>query len=263
MVSSLEEAVRIWRLTFSYGENGFTLRIPELKIRKNEFVGLIGPNGSGKTTLLKIVSGVLKEYSGRVFVFGQDTRKLSTKTLAKMISYVPQEFSPIFNYDVETLVSMGRIPYMKPFRSMTALDWEKIHNSMKIMDVDRFSRKGIDNLSGGERRRVAIARALAQDTPVVLMDEFLSHLDLQHVKAIMGTTMDELRKRGATLIAAFHEINLAILMCERLVAIKDGQILFDGSPEEVINEENLFRLYNVKPLIVRHPLNGKPQILLR
>jgi len=261
-VISSKEAVLVENLSFSYGENGFALRVMELRIRENEFVGLIGPNGSGKTTLLKIVSGVLKNYAGRVLVLGHDVKRLSARSMAKLVSFVPQEFSPIFNYDVETLVSMGRIPYISPFKTFTAQDWEKIHHSMRVMDVERFSKKGVDNLSGGERRRVAIARALAQDTPVVLMDEFLSHLDLKHVRKILDSTMGEFRKKGATVIAAFHEVNLAVLICDRLVALKEGKVLFDGKPEEVINKENLFQLYGVKPLIVRHPVNGKPQILL-
>ena len=94
------------------------------------------------------------------------------------------------------------------------------------------------------------------------MDEFLSHLDLKHVRKILDSTMGEFRKKGATVIAAFHEVNLAVLICDRLVALKEGKVLFDGKPEEVINKENLFQLYGVKPLIVRHPVNGKPQILL-
>ena len=258
----MKEVVKIRNLSFSYPQNGFQLREVNLTISEGEMVGLIGPNGSGKTTLLKLISGVMKNYSGSIKIGGMEIRRLSKKKLARLVSYVPQEFDPLFNYSVETIVSMGRIPYMKPFRSFSEEDVRMVVESMKVTDVLRFRTRGVRDISGGERRRVTIARAFAQGTPVVLLDEFLSHLDLGHVRDIMGIMLSKLKNEKITIIAAFHEVNLASLMCDKLVGIKDGRIIFQGAPQETLNEENIFTLYGIRPVLVVHPRFGKPQVLI-
>jgi len=239
----LEIALR--DVKFRYNSAKFVLDGVNLSVEEGEFVGILGPNGCGKTTLLKIISGLLPVYSGIVRINGLDPYKMKRKQLAKILGFVTQDFAPIYNYTVKQIVLTGRLPYVRDFfATWTNEDLECVRKSLERVDAVQLIDKPFHNLSSGEQKRVAIARILAQETDLLLLDEPTAYLDPGHVVKIREL-LRTLHKDGKTLIATFHDINIAVELCDKLVLMKDGKILFCGSPDETINSDIFERVYDV------------------
>ncbi|BBE31066.1 ABC transporter [Tepiditoga spiralis] len=252
--------IKINNLNFSYG-NGFNLNIEKLNIKAGEFVSIIGPNGSGKSTLLKILSGILKNFNGEILIKNKNIKNFNYKELAKTISIVPQEFNTIFKYDVESIISTSRVPYSKTFSFFETMEDKKIiEEAMKKTDTIKYKNKFFSNLSGGEKQRVMIARALAQKTKILFLDEFTSHLDPGHAQSLMNIVKEN-TQNGHTVVAVFHDINLASIYSKRLIIMLKGNVVCDGSPIDVITQENIKDIYNLDGSIIKHPKYNVPQIV--
>ncbi|MCK4695713.1 MAG: ABC transporter ATP-binding protein [Candidatus Cloacimonetes bacterium] len=226
-----------------------------------EFCALLGPNGAGKSTLLKTICGFLDLSQGEINIKGLSIKKWKQKELAKILSLIPQDFQLQFDYTVEDLVLMGRFPYLNYWRNYSQKDKNIVDETLTQLDLDKFKNKLFSQLSGGERQRVSIARALVQQTEVILMDEAFSHLDINHQIEIMELLSRINKNQNKLIILISHNINLASEYCDRIVMMKQGSILADGKPEEIVTKENIHKLYEANLEIIRNPVSGKPNLV--
>jgi iron complex transport system ATP-binding protein len=254
-------AIKMNRVTFSYS-NGPVLRDVNLCVQKGEMVGLIGPNGAGKTTLIRLISGIVVAKQGEVQIDGLDTRGMKRSTIAREVAVVPQQFNMPFAYRVEEVIMLGRTPFMKPFRDSSARDREVIATTMDTVRIKRLEGRCFSELSGGERQKVVLAMALAQETGLLLLDEPTAHLDISHQVEILELLADMNEKGHLTIIAAMHDLNLASAYFRRLVLLKDGAIVADGSPGQVLTSSTIGSAYSVPVHIQPHPLTGVPQVIV-
>jgi len=253
--------IKINNLEFTYGDS-FNLKINKLHIKNGERLSIIGPNGSGKTTLIKIISRLINDYNGDIIIKNKNIKSFSNKELSKNLAVVPQEFNTIFSYDVESIVSTSRLPYSKKFSLFESHDDKNIiDKSLEYTDLKNMKDKIFSNLSGGEKQRVMIARAFAQETDILLLDEFTSHLDPGHTDLLMKLVEKFSNSMNKTVISIFHDINLASFFSNRIIVMKGGRIFKDGSPKEVITKETIKEAYDFDGYIIDHPVKHVPQIL--
>ncbi len=232
-----------------------------IDFHKGEFCALLGPNGAGKSTLLKSIIDFQLQKTGEVYISGKEFHDWSRQELAKQIAIIPQDFQLQFDYTVEDLVLMGRFPYLGRWQNYTTLDREKVGQILQQLDLTSLKNKLYSQLSGGERRRVSIARALAQETQVLLMDEAFANLDINHQLEIMQLLFEINREHNKLIILVSHNINLTSEYCERIVMLKNGVVIADGAPEDIVNTENLKELYNTELKIIENPISGKPNLI--
>ena len=245
----------IINLTVGYKQTP-VLRDLSLKVKQDEFLGIIGPNGGGKSTLLRSICGILKAWKGKVSLSGRDITSIGRKELAREIGYVPQVSSFVFPFTCEEVVLMGRYAHKKNRKR----DYEITRWAMELTDTLLLRERRIDELSGGELQRVVIARAIAQEPKILLLDEPTTHLDINHQIEIFRL-LSLLRKREITIVTVLHDLNLASEHCERVVVVKDGSIAYEGIPEKIINEDIVKRIYNVEVPIIQNPLSNLPLVL--
>jgi iron complex transport system ATP-binding protein len=234
------------------------LRGLSLRIRENEFLGIIGPNGSGKSTLLRTICGILQPWNGRILLEGRELSHIARKEIARKIGYVPQSSSFAFPFTCEEVVLMGRYAY----DGNRKRDYEVAKWAMELTDTLPLKERKINELSGGELQRVIIARALAQQPKILLLDEPTVHLDINHRMEIFKL-LQELKSQGITIITVLHDLNLASEYSERVVVINDGKVVYDGLPQDIIDKEIIKRTYGIDVNIVENPLSGLPLILPR
>lgn len=230
-----------------------------VEINLGEFVGILGPNGSGKTTLLNNINRWLKPQKGSIFIEGQKIEHMSTKILAQNVATVPQETSLDLGFTVEEIVMMGRNPYLRTFERESPEDRAIVEKCMKSVGIWDLKDRFIGELSGGEKQRVLIARALAQQPKVLLLDEPISHLDINYKWEILDLLKSLSRNLKIIVIAVLHDINLASIFCDKLILLKNGKIFKAGSPNEVITEQNLKEVFNVN-LKINAGSCGRPMI---
>lgn len=249
--------IEIKNLKFSYNEY-FKLYIDELYVEKGEFVSIIGPNGSGKTTVLKLLTLIEKKESGEIIINGKEIEKYSKKELFKEISVVPQEFYTSFDFTVESVISSGRIPYETLF---SRRDYEYLDMIMKKTDTFKFKDRIYNSLSGGEKQRVMLTRALAQDTNILLLDEFVSQIDPGYTQQLTRMVKNESIEKNKSVLSVFHDINLASLYSDRIYIFKDGEVKYSGKPEKVITKKKMKEVYDIDCIITKHPKKNKPQVI--
>ena len=215
-----------------------------LDIRDKEFVGIIGPNGSGKSTFLKCLYRVLQPNHGKIFFDGTEMSSLSHRDTALKMAVVAQHSTVNFDFSVLEMVLMGRSPYKG------LLDRDQID------DYSDFESRNFNTLSGGEQQRVILARALAQRTECLVLDEPTNHLDIKYQLELMTIV----KRLDATVVAAIHDLNLAAIYCDRLIALKDGSVVCTGTPHEVLTEDTIRHIYGVSATVQTLP-NGRLNII--
>jgi iron complex transport system ATP-binding protein len=245
----------------SYGAvkvlNGLTF-----SVTGGSFTGIIGPNGSGKSTLLKSLSRVLKPVKGSVLLDDDDLYRLDTREVAKKMAVVPQETAVNFSFMVKDIVLMGRSPHLSRFQSEGEKDFEAARQAMELTDTLHLADRLITAVSGGERQRVIIAKALAQDPKIILLDEPTSHLDINHQIEILSLLKRLNMENNLTIIAVFHDLNLAAQYCDSIILMKSGSIFTVGEPAEVLTADNIKEVYGASVLIRKHPVTSRPSIIL-
>lgn len=219
------------------------------------FTGIIGPNGSGKTTLLKAFSRVIPS-SGILELEGKAVGDFTPAELGMALGFVPQDEERPFSYTVLQVVLMARYARTSRFTSLTPDDYARCRKALEETGVAHLADRSIRTLSGGEWQRVLIARALAQDTKVLLLDEPTSHLDLSHQSDIL-TLMRSLAGSGSTIIGVFHDLNMAALYCDRLIMIRQGNVVAEGTPAEVLTPEKIREVYGADVITSVHPATGR------
>ena len=215
------------------------LRGVDFRVEEGEFVGLIGPNGSGKSTFLKNVYKVLRPQAGELTLMGDDLLAMSNREMAQRLAVMVQEQEAAFDFTVEEVVMMGRQARKRLLESDSR---ELVGEILARTGLASLREQGFSTLSGGEKQRVLIARALAQQTAVLVLDEPTNHLDIKYQLQLM----ELVRGSGCTVVAAIHDLNLAAAYCHRLYALKDGVIVGEGAPKELLTPAFLREVYEVE-----------------
>ena len=233
--------VKFEKLRFGYTRRREILHSIDLSLPANQFVAILGPNGCGKTTLVKQINQILRAQSGTVKVGQQVVSRLDPSQLAKMIAYVPQLTTGVMNGSVMDTVMLGRRPYIqwKPSEE----DLEIVAKALIRLNISHLSQRPFNQLSGGQKQTVLIARALAQAPDIYLFDEPVSFLDVKNQLEIMAIGRELVEQDGKTVIMVLHDLNMALRFADHVVMMKDGNVFAQGSPREVITEENILAVY--------------------
>jgi iron complex transport system ATP-binding protein len=242
-------------LSFNYGAARVLDNIT-FSAEKGECIGILGPNGSGKSTLLKTLSRILSPTSGRVVLCGKELERYSTKELARNMAVVPQDTNIDFDFTCLEVVLMGRNPHMSRFEIEGRKDADIAREAMMLTSTWHLRERPFVELSGGERQRVIIARALAQQPSVLLLDEPVSHLDINHQIEILDLVERLKKERGLVVIIILHDLNLAARYCDRLILLFNNRILATGGPDEVITQENIRKAFRANVMVKKHPVTG-------
>lgn len=230
-----------------------------LQIRPGEFVGVIGPNGAGKTTLLRLMAKLLEPTGGALFLEGEALTSLSRRAVAQRVAVVPQTTTTAFAFPALEAVLMGRHPHLGRLEPETPEDYRIAREAMALTQTLPFAERPITEISGGERQRVLVARALAQEPRLLLLDEPTANLDLCHQIHVLEIVR-RLVRQGLAAVAALHDLELASRYCERLVLLKAGAVLAEGTPAEVLTVERLAEAFRVRASVSPNPLTGGLQI---
>ena len=227
-----------------------------LDIQDKEFVGIIGPNGSGKSTFLKCLYRVLQPNHGKIFFDGTEMSSLSHRDTALKMAVVAQHSTVNFDFSVLEMVLMGRSPYKGLLDRDQIDDYEIARHALSQVGLSDFESRNFNTLSGGEQQRVILARALAQRTECLVLDEPTNHLDIKYQLELMTIV----KRLDATVVSAIHDLNLASMYCDRLIALKDGSVVCTGTPHEVLTEETIRHIYGVSATVQTLP-NGRLNII--
>ena len=224
--------------------------------RPGEMLGLLGPNGSGKTSLLRLLAGLKQPRAGRVLLDGKDIRSIPRKAIARRLAFVEQHAATNQNLKVADVVKLGRFPHRSMFSGWTAADDAAVDRALARAGMAGTRDDRWQSLSGGERQRAHIARALAQDPSELILDEPTNHLDIQHQIGLLSLIAD----LPVTSIIALHDINHAAMFCDRLLVLKEGRIVAEGTPRDVLTEELLREVFKVKAQVDLPSADERPHV---
>lgn len=233
--------IELKHIQVSYGKREILHDI-DATIAPGRITAVMGPNGCGKTTLLRCIGGLLEPTSGSVGIDGQEVGSYSARALAQKVAFVRQQAQTDFEFSAFETVLMGRNPYQHHLQNESQKDWDIVEQCMKQTNTWHLRLAKPTEMSGGEMQRVMIARALAQQTPVLLMDEPVSNLDIAHQLEIMRL----LRTTDKTVVIVIHDLNLALQFCNDLMLIHNGALLFHGRMADGLTTENIATAYGVK-----------------
>jgi len=236
------------------------LRGISLAVSPGECVGILGPNGAGKSTLLRIIAGVLPASRGTVWLAGRRLQQWTVRERAQRLAFVPQHTRMTFPFRVREVVLMGRTPFLQRWHTEGQEDLQIVDEAMTLTDIMHLAERDVTTLSGGEMQRVALARALAQQPAFLLLDEPTANLDLRHQVEILDV-ITRLAHSGVTILAAFHDLNLAAAYCSTLLLLSDGEVYADGPPATVLTAPTLRAVFDVEVSLGTNPVTGVPYIL--
>jgi len=255
----MDNHIKVENVSFGYDLKQVLKEI-DFSIGKGSFFCLVGPNGSGKSTLLKVISSALKPREGVVMLENMDTSRLKKREIAKVLSFVPQNTSLEFDFKVMDVVLMGRYPYLSKLRGETQEDIEIAEKAMKYTNTAHLKDRSFMELSGGERQRVILAQALTQQPRVILLDEPVSHLDLQHQVEILNLIKKMCLDNKLTAVTVLHDLNMASAYGDYIVMLKDGRIVHRGTPFETLTAANIKEIFNTDVYVSVSPVGNKPYI---
>jgi iron complex transport system ATP-binding protein len=223
-----------------------------IHIDDGELVGLIGPNGSGKSTLLKAIYRTLEYQGGMISIDGKLIDDMTLKESALKTAVVSQHNYYNFDFTVQDVVMMGRTPHKSSMEMDNMDDLKIAYDSLQKVNMFFMKDRKFSSLSGGEQQRIILARALTQQTPCLILDEPTNHLDIKY----QLESLDVVKSLGATVLCALHDMNLAAQYCDRIYLLYNGEIAAEGTPEEVITEENILKYYGVKSSVEKNVHTG-------
>jgi iron complex transport system ATP-binding protein len=230
----------------------------DLTVTRGEWVSIVGPNGAGKSTLLRFLTGAVSG-AGDLHLGGRPFGALTRRERALLVAMVPQ--SPVIPIGMRVLdyVLLGRTPHIRPLGVEGPHDMAAVHDALTHLDLLEFADREVTTLSGGERQRVLVARALAQGSPLVLLDEPTTALDVGHQQQVLELIDDLRRAHDLTVVTTMHDLTLAGQYAERLVLLDAGRVVVDGLAAEVLTEENLASYYGARVRIIQD--GGRPVVL--
>ena len=251
--------IEIENFSYAFGARRILNNI-SFRVGEADYLSIIGPNGAGKTTLLKCLNRILPGGEGTLKIRGKPLESYSQRALARLVSYVPQLDGRALPFTVDEFVSMGRYPYLNPFSPLSAGDRRVVREILEQTGTLTFAGRRLDTLSGGERQKVFIAAALAQGAEILLLDEPTSFLDYRHQVEINRLLRELNRVNGKTVLAVTHDINNAVLSCNRVLALKEGETVFAGNARELVRKETLESIYETSFLFIENPHSSLPLV---
>ena len=232
-----------------------------LAVETGKITALVGPNGSGKSTLLKAMARLLPVSAGAVYLDGKAITKLPSTQVARELAILPQGPSAPRGLTVAELVEQGRFPHVGALRMLRHQDHEAIKQALTLTNMNNFAHRSLDALSGGERQRAWIALTLAQDTPMLLLDEPTTFLDIGHQLEVLDLVRKLNQERQMSIVLVLHDLNQAARYSQRMVVLQQGQIVADGQPAEVLTPTLLADVFNVRANIITDPASNTPVCL--
>jgi iron complex transport system ATP-binding protein len=253
----MKNSITTKSLAVAYDDN-LVVEDLDMQIPRGKITVIIGPNGCGKSTVLKAVGRILKPKGGMVYLNGNDIQHLSTKEIAQKMAILPQSPQAPSGLTVGELVTYGRFPHQRGFGKLKPEDKKIIAWALEVTKLTEFETTAVDNLSGGQRQRVWIAMALAQQTDLILLDEPTTYLDLAYQLEVLELLHRLNREQGCTIVMVLHDLNLAARFADYMIAIRCGDIICHGSPEEVMTTEVLKETFHIDAEVVTEPRTGRP-----
>ncbi|WP_078379013.1 ABC transporter ATP-binding protein [Sutcliffiella halmapala] len=248
--------MEISKVTFSYNQKKTHLKEVSTTIQNGKITTIIGPNGSGKSTLLNVMSNNLVPQSGEVIIDGKMIQMYSAKEFAKKLAVVHQHNEAPSDMTVEKLISYGRIPHKRIFKGKSAEDEAAIEWAITCTNLLDKRHATLDELSGGERQRVWIAMSLAQKTPILFLDEPTTYLDMYHQFEILELVKGLNQQHNVTIVMVLHDLNQAIRYSDYLLVMKQGELIMDGRPEDIIHDKSVKEIYGVNVLVKKEEASG-------
>ncbi|GHF80984.1 ABC transporter [Streptomyces thermodiastaticus] len=232
-----------------------------VEIPDHSFTVIVGPNACGKSTLLRALSRMLKPSEGRVLLDGQVIQSLPAKQVARTLGLLPQSSVAPDGITVGDLVSRGRYPHQGLLRQWSAEDERVVREAMEQTGVAELAGRYVDELSGGQRQRVWIAMALAQQTPLLLLDEPTTYLDIQHQIDVLDLCAELHEEQGRTLVAVLHDLNHAARYATHLIALRDGKVIAQGPPGDIVTAELVEEVFHLRCQVIEDPETGTPLVV--
>lgn len=240
-------------------ENAVIIEQMNLKIPAHRVTALIGANGCGKSTLLKTICRIQPALGGEVLLDGRPIHEEDSRTLARKLAILPQNPTAPAGLTVRELVNYGRAPYRPRFFARTTKkDREMVEWALAETDMMEFADRPVEALSGGQRQRAWIAMAIAQDTEILFLDEPTSFLDVAHQLDVLTLVRHLNQAYGKTIVMVIHELNEAARFADHLLAMKQGQLLYEGAPAEIFTQDMLRTVFGIDAEILRDPRSGSP-----
>ena len=253
--------IRMEKIQCGYGPK-IVLDDIDLEVKKDEFVGIIGPNGSGKTTVLRAITRLIKPMRGKIYLDNKDIYTLSHKEIAQEIAVVSQNL-PIVSMTVKEFILLGRVPYYKNLQFFESEhDLIAANRAMTMTNIEHLKNHYMSEMSGGEVQLAFIARAIAQEPSLLLLDEPTAHLDITHQVSVLDLIKRLNRQHDLTVIIVLHDLNLASEYCDKVVLMDNGKIQKVGAPEEVLTYKDIEEVYHTVVVVEKNPLSGKPFVLV-
>jgi iron complex transport system ATP-binding protein len=248
-------------VTLRYGDDAPVVTSLSLAVPDGAISCIVGPNGCGKSTLLRALARLLRPAAGGVLLDGHAIHRRPTKEVARHIGLLPQAPTGPEGLRVDDLVSRGRFPHQKLFQQWSDADEAAVRRAMAVTHIDELSHRLVDELSGGQRQRVWVAMALAQETPLLLLDEPTTYLDIAHQLEILDLLQRLNHDDGTTVVMVLHDLNEAARYSDHLVAMSEGRIVACGPPEQVVTEELVRAVFGIDSRVVPDPVTGTPMVV--
>ncbi|MDX8150598.1 ABC transporter ATP-binding protein [Patulibacter brassicae] len=260
MAAATGDRLRGEALTLSYDarvvSRGLDVVVPD-----GSFTVIVGPNACGKSTLLRALARMLRPQEGEVVLDGQEIGSLPSKEVARRLGLLPQ--SPIAPdaITVADLVGRGRYPHQSLLRQWSAEDERAVAEALAATGVTELAERAVDELSGGQRQRVWLAMALAQETPILLLDEPTTYLDIAHQIEVLDLCAQLHEERGSTLVAVLHDLNHACRYATHVIAMRDGEIVAEGDPSEIVDADLVEQVFGLRCRVIPDPETGTPLVV--
>jgi len=233
----------------------------DIAVPDGEFTVIVGANGSGKSTLLRGLARLLRPTGGAVYLDGQQIRSLPSREVARRLGLLPQGPVAPDGITVVDLVGRGRYPHQRRLRPPSHADRIAVSDAMAATGVTDLADRHVDELSGGQRQRVWLAMALAQQTPIMLLDEPTTFLDIAHQVDILELCADLREHHGRTLVVVLHDLNHACRYATHLVALCNGLIVAEGPPHKIVTSELVADVFGLRCRVIADPESGAPLVI--
>lgn len=234
----------------------------DVALTPGSFTVVLGPNASGKSTVLRALARVLKPASGRVLLDGRALEEYGSKELARRMGLLPQDAIAPEGMRVADLVSRGRYPHHSALQRWTSADDAATAAALAATNTSELAQRFVDQLSGGQRQRVWVALLLAQQTPVMLLDEPTTFLDIAHQYELLDL-LRELNQQGKTVVAVLHDLNQAARYADTIVLMKHGRVVTTGTPSEIITADRVSEVFGIDAVVIPDPITHTPMVVRR